>query len=109
MAKEPDAQRGGKDMNALRMSALRELTSTMDSFKEKWDAHRPSSETVHANKTRMCLFQIDKPLRKSNNNKGELKLHNHTRALTQLGDSWISYYVSQPSRIIKHFPGKFTK
>ena len=35
VAKEPDAQHGGKDMNALQMSALHELTSTMDSFKEK--------------------------------------------------------------------------
>ena len=50
--KECDAvnRRGGKDMNALRMSALHELTSTMDSFKEKWGAHRPSSETVCTNK-----------------------------------------------------------
>ena len=47
---EPDAQHGGKDMNALQMSALHKLTSMMDSFKEKWDAHRPSSETVCANK-----------------------------------------------------------
>ena len=88
VAKEPDAQCGGKDMNTLRTSALHELTSMMDSFKEKWDAHRPSSETVCADKIRMCPSRIDKPLRKSNNDKGELKLHNHTRALTQVGDSW---------------------
>ena len=54
VAKEPGgdaaAQHGNKDMNALRMSALHELTSTMDSFKEKWDAHRLSSETVCTNK-----------------------------------------------------------
>ena len=43
----------------------------------------------------MYLSWIDKPLRKSNNNKGELKLHNHSRALTQLGNSWISNYVSE--------------
>ena len=99
VAKEPggDAagQRGGKDMNALRTSALRELTSTMDSFKEKWDAHRPSSETARANKIQMCLSWIHKPLRKSNNDKRELKLRNHARALTQLGHSWISNYVSE--------------
>ena len=99
-AKECDDHNGGKDMNALRTSALRELTSMMDSFKEKWDAHRPSSETVHANKIRMYLSRIDKPLRKSNNDKGELKLHNHARALTQLGDSWISNYVSEQLFVI---------
>ena len=58
VAKEPDAQHGGKDMNALRTSALCELTSMMDSFKEKWDAHRLSSETVCA-EIQMCLSQIE--------------------------------------------------
>ena len=98
VAKERDAveqQCRGKDMNALRTGALCKLTSTMDSFKEKWDSHRPSSETVCTNKIQMYLSQIDKPLRRSNNDKGELKLHNHARALTQLGDSWISNYVSE--------------
>ena len=97
VAKECDAaiKCGGKDMNALRTSALPKLASTMDFFKEKWDAHRLSSETVCTDKIRMHLSWIDKPLRKSNNDKGELKLHNHARALTQLGDSWISNYVSE--------------
>ena len=47
VAKEPDgdAQRGGKDINALQTNALRELTSMMDSFKEKWDAHRLYTQT----------------------------------------------------------------
>ena len=93
-------QRGSKDMNALQTSAIRELTSMMDFFKEKWDAHRPSSETVHANKIRMYLSRINKPLKKSNNDKGELKLHNHARVLTQLCDSWISNYVSEQLFVI---------
>ena len=92
--------RGGKNMNALQMSALRDLTDTMNVFTEQWDAHRPSSETVHANKIRMYLSRINNPLRKSNNDKGELKLHNHARVLTQLGGSWISNYVSDQLFII---------
>ena len=36
----------------------------------------------------------------SNNNKGELKLHNHARALTQLGDAWIRNYVSEQLFVI---------
>ena len=36
----------------------------------------------------------------SNNNKGELKLHNHARALTQLGDAWICNYVSEQLFVI---------
>ena len=53
VAKEHDAveqQCGGKDMNALQMSTLCELTGMMDSFKEKWDIHKLSCETVCANK-----------------------------------------------------------
>ena len=41
----------------------------------------------------MCLFRIDKPLKKSNNDKGELKLMNHAEVLGQLGESWTSKYV----------------
>ena len=48
----------------------------------------------------MHLCRIDKSLRKSNNDKGELKLCNHARALTQLGDSWISSYVSEQLFVI---------
>ena len=48
----------------------------------------------------MCLSQIDKPLRKSNNDKGELKLRNQARVLTQVGDSWIRNYVSEQLFVI---------
>ena len=72
----------------------------MNAFTEKWDTHIPSRETVHANKIRMYLSRINKPLRKSNNDKGELKLRNHARVLTQLGDSWISNNVSDQLFII---------
>ena len=65
----------------------------MDSFKERCDIHRPGSDNVRANRIRMHMSQIDKPLKKSNNDKGEVKLLNHTRVLNHLGDSWISKYV----------------
>ena len=77
----------------LKQSALNTLTETMDSFKEKCDIYRPGNDTIRANRVRMCLSRIDKPLNKSNNDKGELKLMNHARVLGQLGELWISKYV----------------
>ena len=65
----------------------------MDSFKEKCDIYRPGNDTIRANRVHMCLSRIDKPLKRSNNNKGELKLMNHAQVLGQLGESWISKYV----------------
>ena len=67
----------GNDITTLKHSALNTLTETMDSFKEKCDIYRPSNDTIRANRVHMCLSRIDKPLKKSNNDKGELKLMNH--------------------------------
>ena len=49
----------------------------MDSFKVRCDIHRPGTDTVRANGIRVYMSRIDKPLKKSNNNKGEVKLLNH--------------------------------
>ena len=77
----------------LKHSALNTLTETMDSFKEKCDIYRPGNNTIRAHRVCMCLSRIDKPFKKSNNDKDELKLMNHARVLGQLGKSWISKYV----------------
>ena len=66
----------------------------MDSFKERCDIHRPGSDTIIANRIRMYMSRIDKPLKNSNNDKGEVKLLNHARVLNHSGDSWISKYVT---------------
>ena len=84
---------GGKDIKTLKNNALKDLTDTIESFMDKKDSFRPANNTVHANKLRMCMSRIDKPLKKSNNKKGDLKLVNHARVLCQLGESWISNYV----------------
>ena len=86
--------KSGKDMSALKTNAPRELTEAMNSFKERCDMHRPGSNTIRANRTHIYMSRIDKPLKKSNNDKGEVKLLNHTRVLNHLGDSWISKYVT---------------
>ena len=84
---------GGKDIKTLKNNALKDLTDTIESFMDKKDFFRPANDTVRANKLRMCMSRIDKPLKKSNNEKGDLKLVNHARVLCQLGESWISNYI----------------
>ena len=84
---------GGKDIKTLKNNALKDLTDTIESFMDKKDSFRPANDMVRANKLRMCMSRIDKPLKKSNNEKGDLKLVNHARVLCQLGESWISNYV----------------
>ena len=80
-------------MSALKTNALCELAEAMDFFKERCDIHRPGSDTIRANRILKYMSRIDKPLKKSNNDKGEVKLLNHARVLNHLGDSWISKYV----------------
>ena len=84
---------GGKDIKTLKNNTLKDLTDTIESFMDKKDSFRPANDTVRANKLRMCMSRVDKPLKKSNNEKGDLKLVNHARVLCQLGESWISNYV----------------
>ena len=84
---------GGKDIKTLINNVLKDLTNTIESFMDKKDSFQPANDMVHANKLRMCMSRIDKPLKKSNNEKGDLKLVNHARVLCQLGESWISNYV----------------
>ena len=84
---------GGKDIKTLKNNALKDLTDTIESFMDKKDSFQPANNMVRANKLRTCMSRIDKPLKKSNNEKGDLKLVNHARVLCQLGESWISNYV----------------
>ena len=41
----------------------------------------------------MCLSRIDNLFKKTNNEKGEMKLTNHARVLNELGNSWITAKV----------------
>ena len=84
---------GGKDIKTLKNNTLKDVTNTIESFMDKKDSFRLANNTVHANKLRMCMSRSDKPLKKSNNKKGDLKLVNHARVLCQLGESCISNYV----------------
>ena len=93
MATTAAAAAGGKDIKTLKNNALKDLTNTIESFMDKKDSFRLANDMVRANKLRMCMSRINKPLKKSNNEKGDLKLVNHARELCQLGELWISNYV----------------
>ena len=56
----PSLSRGGKNMFALKTSAFHGLTEMMNTFIKWWDAHRPSGESICANKIRMYLSRINK-------------------------------------------------
>ena len=83
----------GKDINSLRIEAVQGLTTMMNSFVKKADQHRPGSDTIRANKVRMYLSRINQPFKKCNNDKGVVKLQNHSNALFTLGNDWIKDYV----------------
>ena len=63
---------GGKDIRTLKNIALKGLTDTIESFMDK-DSFRPANDTVRANKLRMCMSRIDKPLKKIQKRKRRLK------------------------------------
>ena len=87
-------------MASLRSEAPQELTSFMDSRWERVDIFRPASNTSRTSKVRMYLSQIDQPLKKCNNDKGNIKLRNHSNAINNLGQSWVAKYVPEDKLVI---------
>ena len=81
---------GGKDIDK---DVLVKLSNMLDDCRKKRDEFRPASETVRTNKIQMCLSRIDNPFKKTNNEKGEMKLTSHARVLNELGNSWITAKV----------------
>ena len=89
-----------KDMSVLCTEAIWGLTSFMNSFMQKADIHRPAYDTICANKVWMYLSRIDQPLKKCNNDKGSIKLKNHSQAILELGQMWMDNYVTEKLFII---------
>ena len=83
----------GKSMNTLRTESLTALSNMLDNCRHKRDDFRPASENVRTSKLRMCLSRFENPLKKTNNEKGEVKLLNHSRILLGLGGKWITSKV----------------
>ena len=86
---QQNMESGGKSMNTLRTESLTALSSMLDDCKRKRDDFRPASENVRMSQLRMCLSRFENPLRKTNNEKGQVKLLNHSKILLGLGGKWI--------------------
>ena len=82
-----------KSMNTLRTESLMALSNMLDDCKRKRDDFRPASENFRTSKLRMCLSRFENPLKKTNNEKGEVKLLNHSKILLGLGGKWITSKV----------------
>ena len=83
----------GKSMNTLCTESLTALSNTLDDCKHKRDDFRPASENIRTSKLHMCLSRFENPLKRTNNEKGEVKLLNHSKILLGLGGKWITSKV----------------
>ena len=83
----------GKSMNTLCTESLMALSNMLDDCKRKRDDFRPTSENIRMSKLRMCLSRFENPLKRTNNEKGKVKLINHSKILLGLGGKWITSKV----------------
>ena len=86
---QQNMESGGKSMSTLRTESLTALSNMLDDCKHKRDDFRPTSENIQTSKLRMCLSRFENPLKKTNNEKGQVKLLNHSKILLGLGGKWI--------------------
>ena len=91
---------GGKDIRVYREEALRTLTDFMDSQLTKFEKDCPTSHHLRANELRKHLSRIDQPLKKVNNDKGEVRNQNHANTLTILRErGFIQKYLRDYERL----------
>ena len=90
---QQNMESGGKSMNTLHTESLTALSNMLDDCKHKRDDFRPTSEKVRMSQLRMCLSRFESPLKKTNNEKGQVKLLNHSKILLGLGGKWITSKV----------------
>ena len=86
---QQNMESGGKSMNTLCTESLMALSNMLDDCKRKRDDFRPTSENVRMSQLCMCLSRFENPLKKTNNEKGQIKLLNHSKILLGLGGKWI--------------------
>ena len=65
----------------------------LDDCKCKRDDYRPASENVRISQLRMCFSRFENPLKKTNNEKRQIKLLNYSKILLGLGGKWITSKV----------------
>ena len=85
---------GGKDMKSLQLEAVANLKSFLTHQFSKRDKYRPTHGVLNASQVRMHLSRINDPLKKFNNDKGDVQLKNHANSLRILGRDWTNDFVS---------------
>ena len=83
----------GKDMESLQREAIVNLNSFLTGQFLKRDTHRHVHGTMSGSQIRMHLSRINDPLKKFNNDKGEIQLRNHARSLSILGREWVNEFI----------------
>ena len=84
----------GKDIGMYREEAIHTLMNFMSNQVAKFDGDRPASHHIRAGELRKHLSRVDQPLKRINNNKGEIRIQNHANALRLLqGRSFVQKYL----------------
>ena len=92
--------KGGKDISVYREEAIRTLTNFMDNQLVKFDKDCPTSHHLRANELRKHLSCVDQPLKKVNNDKGEVRNQNHANALIILRErGFVQKYLRDYERL----------
>ena len=91
---------GGKDISVYREEAMHTLTDFMDNQLVKFEKDHPTSHHLRMNELRKHLSRIDQPLKKVNNDKGEVRKQNHANALIILRErGFIQKYLRDYERL----------
>ena len=80
-------------MECLQREVIENLNSFLTSQFSKRDGYRHAHGTISGSQIRMHLSRINDPLKKFNNDKGEVQLCNHARSLSILSRKWVNELI----------------
>ena len=80
-------------MKSLQREAIANLDSFLTKQMAKCNLYRHAHGSISAIQIRMHLSRINSPLKKFNNDKGEVQVHNHTKSLSILGEKWLDKFI----------------
>ena len=90
----------GKDISILRREALVNLDKFLDEQLSICHRHCPAHTTISASQIHMHLLRIGDPLKKFNNDKGEIQMCNHAKTLMTLGKIWVDNVLKEQYYIV---------
>ena len=87
-------------MKSLQREAIANLDSFLTNQMAKRDPYRHAHGSISASQIRMHLSRINSPLKKFNNDKGEVQLHNHAKSSSILGEKWVDKFIKDQYYVI---------